>query len=246
MEKISSCNSFHQGEVVQLALCIPYSYGAESSETQECTPLSVFVHLSVQLSSVSVPFIKGTAGGRVDDGWAEDELEQGLLIIHSCTRTRQMVTKSFQFIQRLSQKAISHALREPFSGSGGHQFVATGGQSNGEGRSTQNWLKGVISSKLHLRLGDLRSTNKLQAGSLHLSFLRIAMASLRGKILYSFFWKGKVSLTEGNPHGRLFSSSRSQIFLLFTAAAIDSGPNPCTRVPCRRILKNNSPEVQPG
>lgn len=75
VEKVPSWNSFHQGEAAQLAPHIPYSHGAESSETQEQVPLSVHVHLSVWLSSVAMPFSKGTAGGRVDDGWAEDKLK---------------------------------------------------------------------------------------------------------------------------------------------------------------------------
>lgn len=45
--KKNSWNSFYQGEVVQLAPGIPYSYGAESSEAQQHIPSSVVVHLSV-------------------------------------------------------------------------------------------------------------------------------------------------------------------------------------------------------
>jgi len=54
--------------------------------------------------------------------------------------------------------------------SGGRQFAPINGQIIGEGRSTQNWLKGVISSKLNLRLADCSCTTKLHAGPLHLNF----------------------------------------------------------------------------
>lgn len=68
---IPNRNSFLQGKIVQLAPCIPYMV----RRAEQRIPLCVSVLLSVQLSFVSVPFIKGTAGGRVDDGWAEDGLE---------------------------------------------------------------------------------------------------------------------------------------------------------------------------